>query len=177
MQNLLLLWETLLGCACSAHWCCILRVKHLSLGEMLCYRLTAWTHWLLACLTCWYPSIHPTRICSSTEGWGLPSPQRKCPSELLVPVSPQEAAARSEAFHTYPAEPVHELGFDLGKPHTYSHKCIGPERDCRGCGTPGVALSGTPPAQLFGPSLLHWLEALFTPSWVRHHIILPYKNK
>lgn len=31
--------------------------------------------------------------------------------------------------------------------------------------------------QLFRPSLLHWLEALFTPSWVTHHIILPYKNK
>lgn len=35
-----------------------------------------------------------------------------------MPVSPLEAAARSKAFHTYPAELVHELSFDLGKPHT-----------------------------------------------------------
>lgn len=40
-----------------------------------------------------------------------------------------------------------------------------------------MALIFTSPGQLFRPSLLHWLEALFTPSWVTHHIILPYKNK
>lgn len=96
-----------------------------------------------------------------------------------MPVYPRVAAGRlSEASpHTYPADLLQELGFDLGKPHTYSHQCIGTERDGWGCGTPGVALSGTPPAQLFRPSRLHWLEALFTPSRVTHHIILPYKNK
>lgn len=35
-----------LRCACSVYGCCILRVKHLSLGKMLCYRLMAWTHCL-----------------------------------------------------------------------------------------------------------------------------------
>ena len=138
------------------------------------------TGWMLNRVTYdrWNPA-HPTKTSATAErrdtrGWLPQPPKGKRHTQRSVPVCCRPAAGRQ---HTYPPDLFRELSLHLGKPHTYSHKCIGIEKDCRGCGTPGVALFFTSPGQLFRPSLLHWLEALFTPSWVTHHIILPYKNK
>lgn len=51
-----------------------------------------------------------------------------------MPVYPPVAAGHlSEASpHTYPADLLEELSFNLGKPHTYSHQCMGTERETAG---------------------------------------------
>ena len=121
-----------------------------------------------------YKDICNRAECRDMRGWLPQPPKGKRHTQRSVPVCSRPAAG---CQHTYPPDLFRELSLHLGKPHTYSHKCIGIEKDCRGCGSPGVALFFTSPGQLFRPSLLHWLEALFTPSWVTHHIILPYKNK
>lgn len=77
-----------------------------------------------------------------------------------MPVGPRVVGSPSEAFHTYQQNYSTSSALIWANPTLTAINALALRGTAEDVATPGVALSGTPPAQLFRPSLLHWLEAL-----------------